>query len=241
MKTPTQLRTQAVELRKKAVALSNASSRAGEHAPGPYVTGGSGRTRAQNRATERGLTRTIELAVASGKANEKARSLEARANWLEEAPARAARKAQQREHDRTARAAEAALPILNDPAADLHMTWMEWADTSEDSRGFEVRGDHRVRSIYHNGALHQVYLTGTPPKKPKGPFYVVETTADGFPWTEATVSGVRAALHRDPKVANAHIEVLKGYGDFWKHADYRVVPATEEQIRTAFLRGRLPE
>lgn len=75
-KTPAEMRAEAVRLREYADQLTAEANRAADAAPGAYITGGSGRSRAQNKRTERALIKTIENA-------KKPVAARKRADWLE--------------------------------------------------------------------------------------------------------------------------------------------------------------
>lgn len=75
-KTPADMRAEAARLRAFAARLTTEANRAADNAPGAYITGGSGRSSAQNRATERALEKTIDNAI-------KAVAAIKRAGWLE--------------------------------------------------------------------------------------------------------------------------------------------------------------
>lgn len=74
--TPTEMRAEAQRLRAYADRLTAEADRAADAAPGAYITGGSGRSRAMNKRTERALERTIGHAAKSVAARK-------RADWLE--------------------------------------------------------------------------------------------------------------------------------------------------------------
>lgn len=80
---PAELRAEAARLRAYSARLNDESRRASDNAPGSYVTGASGRTRAMNRRTDRALIKTIENAKKSIAAEKQADEFERHANWLE--------------------------------------------------------------------------------------------------------------------------------------------------------------
>lgn len=170
LKTPEQLRAKAAECLARAERHSNTSWHAADNAPGSYITGGSGRSRAQNRATDRALDSTIKHAKLACYWREKAASLEIQARYIENAPAREATKARRDAADKAARRKEIALPIINDPAADKHMTAAEWAKEHRDYKSIISAGTYRYRSLMYSvpgqgHTLGPVYLTDKPTKE----------------------------------------------------------------------------
>jgi hypothetical protein len=161
-KTPSQLRKKAADLRTKGKLLTDAADRASRNAPGSYVTGGSGRSRVQNRATDRALERTISAAVEHGNFNREAEYLEARARSIENAPGRALAKERVKAAEKKARTAEVALPIINDPSATCHMTSTEWAKTNKDYKSVSVADVYRHREVVRGGRIQSVFLTDKP-------------------------------------------------------------------------------
>ena len=88
MKTPEELREKAKYYRQKADEMSRISAHAGDHAPGSYVTGASGRSRTMNKRSERALEKTIQYAKRAVAYRRKAEMFEVQANWIENAPKR---------------------------------------------------------------------------------------------------------------------------------------------------------
>jgi hypothetical protein len=88
-KTPEELREKAKCYRQKADEMSRISAHAGDHAPGSYVTGASGRSRAMNKRSERALEKTIQYAKRAVAYRRKAEMFEVQASWIENAPKRA--------------------------------------------------------------------------------------------------------------------------------------------------------
>lgn len=80
---PTSLRAEATRLRAYADRLHDEADRASANAPGAAITGGSGRSRSQNKRTERALIKTIENAKKSVAARKRADRLDAIAADLE--------------------------------------------------------------------------------------------------------------------------------------------------------------
>ena len=162
--TPDELRTKATAMRVKANRLTEDANRASANAPGSYVTGGSGRSRAQNRATWRALEKTIDNAVAACKLRRYADRLDANAQHIENAPRREAVKVASKEAERRSRAQVAVLPLVNDPAASWHMTSAEWASIHRDYKSITRSGLHRERFAMRNSVSETVYLTDKPVK-----------------------------------------------------------------------------
>lgn len=164
--TPAKLREKAARLREKAASTSRLASHAADHAPGAYVTGGSGRTRAQNRATARAIERTVRLACASRDAAQEASHLEAKAAWIEDAPNRARVREGVAAKECAERARVAALPMINDPSAPWHMTSAEWRTLHKDFKTIVECDGVRVRSAVQpaarGGGLAKVFLTDRP-------------------------------------------------------------------------------
>lgn len=161
-KTAAELRETAQTKRTQADRLTAQANRAADNAPGSYVTGGSGRSRAQNRATDRALDLTIDNAVKAVKLIRDAEHLEGQAARIEDV-AGALRREQVKqaiaERERQDRAAVAALPIANDPSAGLHITKAQWAKTHRDYKGMTPRDGFRRRSMASGGCLQEVFLT----------------------------------------------------------------------------------
>src|ERR1051326_5298935 len=126
--TPDQMRIRAEYHEALAERHSNTSQHASDYAPGYYITGGSGRTRAQNRAADRALDRTIKHAKLAIYHERKAVELRRMADYNEPAAVekREAMKLAERELEKRVAAKVAALPLVNDPSASLHITSSEW-------------------------------------------------------------------------------------------------------------------
>lgn len=88
-KTPEELREKAKYYRQKADEMSAISHHASDNAPGSYVTGASGRSRAMNNRRERALEKTIQYAKRAVAYRRKAEIFEVQASWIENAPKRA--------------------------------------------------------------------------------------------------------------------------------------------------------
>jgi hypothetical protein len=84
-------RQKADEYRKKADEYSLMAHHASDNAPGSYVTGSSGRTKAQNRATERALDRTIQYSKKAVAFRKAAARMEMKAAYIELADVRVER------------------------------------------------------------------------------------------------------------------------------------------------------
>ncbi len=116
-----ELRARAAEKRRQAKRLTEQANRASENAPGSFVTGRSGRTRAMDRRTDRALELTIKNAKKSIALNQEADALEHRAWRIEnqnllqqQAAQRAQAKKEARKRERDRRKAERAA-LRNDP------------------------------------------------------------------------------------------------------------------------------
>ncbi len=161
-----QLRAKAAELRAYADRLTAQANRAADNAPGSFITGRSGRTRAMNRRTERALDLTVTNAGKAVDARRKAEKLEREALDIENDgdARRAAAKAARKQAEKKVRTAEVALPLVNDQAASLHITSAEWAKTPSDYREVSARAGYRERTMIRCGTLQTVYLTDKPIK-----------------------------------------------------------------------------
>lgn len=152
---PDELRAKAAAKRRRADELTAQANRAADSAPGGFATGRSGRSREQNRATARALDLTIDNAVKARRLVEDARWLETRAAAIEAKNDREAARAARRTQEQRERAAVAALPLANDPAAPEHMTRAEWKGMHPDFKGTLVRDGMRRRTLMHAGALSE--------------------------------------------------------------------------------------
>lgn len=159
MKAPDQLRALAATKRRRADELTAQANRASDNAPGGFVTGRSGRSRAQDRATARALDLTIDNAVKAGKLIKDAEHLERQAAAIEAEPRRKQVRASVAQAERRERAATAALPLANDPAAPIHLTRAQWSSYHCDYRGMLVRDGMRRRTVMRSGALGEVFIT----------------------------------------------------------------------------------
>ncbi len=156
---PVALRAEAERLRKLADSYSSTSYHASDNAPGSFVTGRSGRTRAMNRRTDQALNRTIKYAKMAVETREKAAALEIKARYIENTPERLELERQIAHKEMLARKAEVARPLVNDPAASFHMTSEKWNKTPRDYKGVIVEDKYRERSIMNKSALERVFLT----------------------------------------------------------------------------------
>ena len=77
--SPEQLRQKAAECTAKAERASNTAHHAGDYAPGSFVTGRSGRTRAMDKKTEQALDKTIKYSKIAAYWQRKAAAYEFRA------------------------------------------------------------------------------------------------------------------------------------------------------------------
>lgn len=137
--TPAALRVLAAEYDRKADAASNTSVHASDSAPGAYVTGGSGRTRAQNRKTEQALDRTIRYAKRALYWRGRAAEMRRRAVEIETAPQRATDAARQQELDqaavKAAKTARHAMPPADRLFVGCYPTGFVYADKSRERNG----------------------------------------------------------------------------------------------------------
>lgn len=166
MKTPEQLRERASNLRLKADRFSARSRNAGMYAPGSFVTGNSGRTASQNRATERGLEATIRYAVKAVALRRKADELERRADFMEwqgssayeallkeRAAARERTQAEERERRRTLRAG----PLRERIFVGVYSEGLVYSD-----RAVEVNGDYRALAFLSYRTLDLSFYDSCP-------------------------------------------------------------------------------
>lgn len=145
------------------------SQHASDRAPGSYITGGSGRTRAQNRATDRGLDKTIKhagLAIYHLRKAEEFRRMAAY-NQPEAIEKRDAARLSEKESERRSKAQAASLTLVNDPNASLHITTSDWNKTHKDYKDILSNGKFRYRSVLRNSCLQSVFLTDKPVKELK--------------------------------------------------------------------------
>lgn len=129
--------------------------------PGTYITGNSGVPATRRRQLDARLDRTIDNAVEIVRLRDELALLNRRLYAIDHADELAASKAQRKQAEAAERKREAALPIVNDPAASLHMTAAEYQRVHVSFRGILVSqcGTYRYRSCVRQGALHDVYLT----------------------------------------------------------------------------------
>lgn len=157
------LRGIAADLRKRADRLIDDAERQSQNAPGSYITGRSGRTRAQNNKTDRALEKTIKNAVISVRLREKAQAFDNRAHRLEHMDEIIEREKQE-QIGREAfavkdKARRKALVLVNDPSADAHITSAEWAKKPRDYKDISERAGYKIRAMLDKGSLSTVYLT----------------------------------------------------------------------------------
>lgn len=142
--TPAEMRAEAARLREYVDRLNQESERASANAPGSYVTGRSGRTAAQNKATDRALEKTIRNASKSVAARKRADELEREADYIEAGgPAKLAAKIASRRATEAAerKAAKAALktgPLAARLFQGIYSCGIVYAD-----RAVERDGDYR--------------------------------------------------------------------------------------------------
>lgn len=165
--TPEQMRKRSEYHTALAERHSNTSQHASDYAPGSYITGGSGRTRAQNRATERGLDKTIKHAKLAIYHRRKAEEFRRRAeyNEPEAIEKRESARLAEKESERRAKAQAASLTLVNDPAASLHITTSDWNKTHKDYKDILSNGKFRYRSVLRNSCLQSVFLKDKPIKE----------------------------------------------------------------------------
>ncbi len=68
------------------------------------------------------------------------------------------------EVERRERAATAALPLANDPAAPFRLTRAKWKGLHPDLKGTLVRDGMRRRMVMRGGALSEVFITDMKPR-----------------------------------------------------------------------------
>lgn len=174
--TVAEMRERAAELRCRAGALEEHSSRRFDTAPGAAVTGGSGRRRSGlHKRTERAIDGSFADLARAKVLRESATKWEARADRRDpevlaaEASRRERRDAARAEVKRRESVTRKAAPILNRPAAPHRLTSAEWAATHRDFKGVsavEIAGaPYRLRSCMQAGALGEVYLTDKPDRE----------------------------------------------------------------------------
>lgn len=162
-------RKQAAELIKKAERLTDEAHRQSENAPGSFVTGASGRTRAQNRKTDRALAKTIKNAKLSIELRRKAALLNDKAWRIENREYLVEKERKEKEAKQAIEAKEKAfvksIPLINSPSATLHITSKEYTAIRKDYRGISICGNYKQRTAMHQMALHPVFLTDKPIKE----------------------------------------------------------------------------
>lgn len=137
-KTPEELREKAAYYRQKANEMSRISAHAGDNAPGSYVTGASGRTRAMNKRTERALEKTIKYAKLAVEYRRKAERLVLQARWIENAPQREQAKQEHLETEKREKKSRRSMTPQERLFAGCYPTGIVYSD-----RAREVGGDYK--------------------------------------------------------------------------------------------------
>jgi len=159
MKTPQELRERAAFYRRKANEMSAISSHAGDYAPGSYVTGASGRSRAMNKRSERALEKTIRYAKRAVEYRRKADWLEMRARWIENTPERALAKQKRLETEKREKKSRRSMPPQERLFIGCYPTGIVYAD-----RAHEVDGDYKSLGYQNYQTLELELRPGCPPE-----------------------------------------------------------------------------
>ena len=138
-KTPEELREKAKCYRQKADEMSRISSYAGDHAPGSYVTGASGRSRTINKRSERALEKTIQYAKRAVAYRRKAEMFEVQASWIENAPKRAQAKQKLLAGEKREKKSRRSMPPQERLFIGCYPTGIVYADCAH-----EVGGDYKT-------------------------------------------------------------------------------------------------
>lgn len=133
--SPEQLRQKAAECTAKAERASNTAHHAGDYAPGSFVTGRSGRTRAMDKKTEQALDKTIKYSKIAAYWQRKAAAYEFRARAIENAPKLAEKKAKEKEYYRQAKKAKATRPIAERIGCGAYPCCFVWWDNGRERNG----------------------------------------------------------------------------------------------------------
>lgn len=157
--TPDEMRKEAARLREYVGRLNRESERASANAPGSYVTGPSGRSAAQNRATDRALEKTIRNAGKAVAATKRADELEREADYIESGgPAKlATRRAQNAADFKAAKAALLAGPLEDRLFSGNYPCAVVYAD-----RAVERGGDYRPLAMLPYDTLQMIYEKDCP-------------------------------------------------------------------------------
>lgn len=161
--TPAEMRAEAARLREYVDRLNQESEQASANAPGPYVTGRSGRTAAQNKATDRALEKTITNAVKAVAARKRADELEREADYIEaDGPAKlaakiASRRATEAAERKAAKVALRAGPLEARLFKGSYPCAIVYAD-----RAVERDGDYRLLAMLPYDTLEMIYEKDCP-------------------------------------------------------------------------------
>lgn len=161
--TPDEMRIEAARLREYVARLNRESERASANAPGSYITGASGRSKAQNKATNRALEKTINNAVKAVAATKRADELERQADYIEaDGPALleariATRRAQDAAERKAAKAALKSGPLAARLFQGVYSCGMVYAD-----RAVERDGDYRRLAFLPYDTLQIEYENDCP-------------------------------------------------------------------------------
>lgn len=157
--TPAEMRIEAARLREYVDRLNQESERASANAPGSYITGRSGRTAAQNKATDRALEKTIRNASKAVAARKRADELERQADYIESGgPAKLAdRRAAEAAERKAAKAALKAGPLEARLFQGVYSTGIVYAD-----REVERDNDYRPLAFLPYDTLQMDYEKDCP-------------------------------------------------------------------------------
>lgn len=157
--TPEEMRIEAARLREYIDRLNRESERATANAPGSFVTGASGRTTAQNKATDRALEKTIRNASKAVAARKRADELERKADYIEAGgPAKiASRRATEAAERKAAKAALKAGPLAARLFQGVYSCGIVYAD-----RAVERDNDYRRLAFLPYDTLQMDYEKDCP-------------------------------------------------------------------------------
>jgi len=135
MTTPATLRAKAKECRERAERAANIAHHAGDNAPGSFVTGRSGRTRAMDKKTDQALEKTIKYSKIATYWNNKASNYEARARWIETTAEREAAKVASIAREKQAKKAKRERPLIERIHAGYYPRAAVWWDNGREKSG----------------------------------------------------------------------------------------------------------
>jgi hypothetical protein len=135
MTTPATLRSKAAICRERAERAQNIAHHAGDNAPGSFVTGRSGRTRSQDKKTERALDKTIKYYKIATYWNSKAANYEARARWIETTAEREAAKLASIAREKQAKRAKRERPLIDRIHRGYYPCAVVWWDNGREKNG----------------------------------------------------------------------------------------------------------